>query len=390
MASQSNSEPIRPLLWTLWGTLLLYSMSFSIFVLVSCALFATNVPWYAPENILPALEQASASILQNPPWIVFLLLATSPLLTFLWATRLNIELLKTQGVQRQVELAQQAEQTQKELAASEQLFQAAQAIEANSSLKSIAALSLLEQLAQSHEKYQTAVLETVVAFLKNRKVSEEFGTAQLFALKLLLRRDYLLHHPLDLPALTLPSDWFGRRFYLPPRAALNYAQLSTAQLQGIVLEKAQLCRARLTNADLSGAQLWQANLSLANLQGAKLYEADFRGAFLTEAVLRATDLRGAKLNGAQLQKADLRGARLEGACLDYAQIGEVLYQEVTLPKECKVPPGTTDVVQYLDTLAEDTRRRTAAFGLPRPAGQQAREALRINLMPQRKIMRGGA
>lgn len=91
-----------------------------------------------------------------------------------------------------------------------------------------------------------------------------------------------------------------------------------AQLSGAALDRANLQSADLKGADISFAYLWRANLRGANLvganlEGAFLEEADFCGATLKNANLKDACLRRANLIGANLADADLQGANFQGA-----------------------------------------------------------------------------
>ena len=107
---------------------------------------------------------------------------------------------------------------------------------------------------------------------------------------------------------------------------LTEADLSRANLSGVMLNQAILSGIDLSGANLNGAKLIEADLSGANLNGAKL-----RGTDLSEAILRGTDLIGAILNEAILSRANLRGAKLIGAKL----IGANLYTTNYL-QECNL------------------------------------------------------
>jgi hypothetical protein len=96
---------------------------------------------------------------------------------------------------------------------------------------------------------------------------------------------------------------------------LRYADLSDAELSG-----ANLSGANLRNADLSGADLCNAELSGANLRNADLSGAELSGANLRYADLSGAELSGADLSGANLRYADLSGADLSGADLSYKDL----------------------------------------------------------------------
>jgi len=99
--------------------------------------------------------------------------------------------------------------------------------------------------------------------------------------------------------------WVGR----PPYADMTSADLQGVKLPGANLQWADLGDARMQDVDLRLANLQYARLRMANLKGAKLEKADLRGADLTRADLQDADLRGANLEGADIRESDLRTAR---------------------------------------------------------------------------------
>jgi uncharacterized protein YjbI with pentapeptide repeats len=77
------------------------------------------------------------------------------------------------------------------------------------------------------------------------------------------------------------------------KAALDYADLSCANLEGSNLRRASFIEATLAKA----------RLEAADLRGVDFSDADLRGA-----VLARSSLEGAFFDGTQLSGADLRGA----------------------------------------------------------------------------------
>ena len=101
-------------------------------------------------------------------------------------------------------------------------------------------------------------------------------------------------------------------------ADLSEANLQQADLTGAILRRASLSRVNLSKANLSGAILSRVNLSRAilrgaNLSGAILYGAILSGANLSEANLSGADLTGAILGRASLRRVILSGVNLSGA-----------------------------------------------------------------------------
>lgn len=110
-------------------------------------------------------------------------------------------------------------------------------------------------------------------------------------------------------------------------SARNGADLTYADMRGIVAPGCFLPGAELRGVDFSGAELPGAylrgsdlrasTLAGANLAGASLRQADLRHADLRNADLRRADLRDARFGGADLRGARLTGARLEGSVIDW-------------------------------------------------------------------------
>jgi uncharacterized protein YjbI with pentapeptide repeats len=94
------------------------------------------------------------------------------------------------------------------------------------------------------------------------------------------------------------------------RAELAFADLNGANLEGARLNEANLHYAELNGADLSNAELNKAKLAFAKLEDARLLEAELHEANLYFAVLYGTNLAEAKLNGANLGMAGLDSANL--------------------------------------------------------------------------------
>jgi len=109
-----------------------------------------------------------------------------------------------------------------------------------------------------------------------------------------------------------------------------YADLSGADLRGLVLREANLSggdlrRTNLSEADLTGAELSSANLSGADLAGTNLRWADLRQSQLCEA-----DLEGADLYKADLGWANLSGANLRRTAFSQTRIGWTIFADVDL------------------------------------------------------------
>ncbi|AMM31013.1 Pentapeptide repeat protein [Sinomonas atrocyanea] len=104
------------------------------------------------------------------------------------------------------------------------------------------------------------------------------------------------------------------------RANLAKTLLIDADLRGANLADANLAGAMLNDANLTGADLTGANLTAADLIGADLTEADFDHARLTGATMIEANLVGAALTAANLRRVNLTGAHLMNADLTRAQL----------------------------------------------------------------------
>ncbi len=107
-----------------------------------------------------------------------------------------------------------------------------------------------------------------------------------------------------------------------PKANLNMAYLSGANLIGADLSGAQLVMADLSGAKLIGADLRGAQLMLANLSSADLTGADLSGAELEMANLSYASLIAANLSDARLNSGNLRFTKLFGADLSRATLSD--------------------------------------------------------------------
>lgn len=141
------------------------------------------------------------------------------------------------------------------------------------------------------------------------------------------------------------EDRVPERERLPPdlrNTNLSGANLSIADLPGILLSKsnlsgtilfgANLSPSDLSETDLSGAQLAATHLANANLAGADLKLADLRGADLSNAMLSDADLYGATLHGTNLSGAYLYNA---------INLTQIQIEEAEGNENTKLPEGLT-------------------------------------------------
>lgn len=100
------------------------------------------------------------------------------------------------------------------------------------------------------------------------------------------------------------------------RANLNGADLSGALFPGAELSQAKLCRAVLIRANLSGANLSEADATNADFHEACLMQTNLDNACLQDADLRDADLTESRLVGANVMGANLQGAKMEGVMME--------------------------------------------------------------------------
>jgi hypothetical protein len=117
-----------------------------------------------------------------------------------------------------------------------------------------------------------------------------------------------------------------------PMPDLSGANLSKADLRGVVLVWTNLSQANLSGANLSGVRLNVANLIGADLSEACLANASLCGADLIGAKLIKTNLSGADLTGAKLSLADFIKADLTGANLSQANLMNARLVDTNLAK----------------------------------------------------------
>jgi uncharacterized protein YjbI with pentapeptide repeats len=140
--------------------------------------------------------------------------------------------------------------------------------------------------------------------------------------------------PTDIQAALTVLGRRQRRPDEPPldlrKTDLRGADLRRAHLEGAYLIEAHLERAKLEGAHLEGADLYEVHLKGANLSGANLEEANLSGANLKMAKLIKAHLEGAELFGANLEWACLRGANMERAILSMANLERAKLYEAHL------------------------------------------------------------
>ncbi|MEU4618272.1 pentapeptide repeat-containing protein [Streptomyces umbrinus] len=101
---------------------------------------------------------------------------------------------------------------------------------------------------------------------------------------------------------------------------LSHAKFNVAHLKG-----ADLAKSDLRDADLGGAKLVNATLAMTNLASVSLFRAD-----LTDAYLGGSNLADANLEGANLTRARMVGANLKNANLRNANLSKAVLYEADL------------------------------------------------------------
>ena len=108
-----------------------------------------------------------------------------------------------------------------------------------------------------------------------------------------------------------PDDWIADL----SDAQMKAANLTSANLSRVLMERTNLVLATLNQADLSYASLTGANLSSAKLVGANLHAAVLADTSLTGADLGETNLTQANLYAARLSQVSALGTKLQFANL---------------------------------------------------------------------------
>ena len=121
-------------------------------------------------------------------------------------------------------------------------------------------------------------------------------------------------------------------------ANLNGVIFNGNDLTDVILRGADLTDARLSNMDLSNKDLTGTILREADLTGANLNGVDFSNKDLTDTILREADLTGANLNGVDLYNRDLTGAILRNVDLSnhdltYTILNQVDFTNSKLPSD---------------------------------------------------------
>lgn len=198
----------------------------------------------------------------------------------------------------------------------------------------------------------------------------------------------------DLSELTLPGIDLTESIL--NKSNFAHSDLSDAQLVGIIANHACFTRAGLQRANLHQALLSEADLSQIHGAGCRMTEALLKGALLPGADLSCAQLAGIMAEGAQLQQASLRGADLTEAILlgadlteadlTGARVQQLIGNEAKLNNSCWVETvGASANLWGVEATAADFSRAqlpNARFGPACLTGAKLCEAElpQINLM----------
>ena len=156
----------------------------------------------------------------------------------------------------------------------------------------------LEGVMNTSKQYHQSVLEALCAFVRDstiNKTGDGPPAADVQAALTVIGRRKTEDERFLWKTINLAGVYI-------PKANLNSAKLSNAELDHAVLTGAELDNAQLQHADLFGANLGGVQLTFTNLSGATLIDARLNGA----------QMRGANMTGAVLVHADMTGANLIG------------------------------------------------------------------------------
>jgi uncharacterized protein YjbI with pentapeptide repeats len=142
-------------------------------------------------------------------------------------------------------------------------------------------------------------------------------------------------------------------------ADLRGADLWYAKLQGADLSTARLEKVVLDRADLSLADLRHANLFRARLRGALLDHALLRSAVLVEADLTLAKVTEADIDGTIFTDAIVWGANFYGSSIESAHGLELV--RGWIQEESQVPrrDGSVFAIERRDSVWHDAQRRAS-------------------------------
>jgi Pentapeptide repeats (9 copies) len=177
------------------------------------------------------------------------------------------------------------------------------------------------------DKYYTVTLETVCAFIRDRRSVDNTS------MDIRIKKDKSIMHlmkSIDFFYSDIPEDI---KFALNVIRRRNKLQENTAIK--IDLRRVNLAGAELMGFDFRYANLRDCNFRRANLQGIDFSHADLRGVDFSEAIIRDSDFSKADLNGANFSSARLITDDFIGANLNAINFSRTYFKNVHIDKDVK-------------------------------------------------------
>lgn len=128
------------------------------------------------------------------------------------------------------------------------------------------------------------------------------------------------------------------------RMALDFVNLSKADLRKANFQGASLIQTELREAKLQGANLIAADLTGANLKKAELQKAELNGARLNQANFEGSDLREAKIQHAGLVETNFKRANLTGCSVYGISVWNLKVNNQTIQSDLIITPRYEPVV----------------------------------------------
>ena len=239
---------------------------------------------------------------------------------------------RIRALERQVELSQEEQVTERFTRAIEQLGSDKMEVR-------LGGIYALERISKDSDKDYWTIMEVLTAFIRenasalltpesepieNKRSLVEGGSAE--------KKESIPKPRADVQAAITVLGRRARRFGKEEKHPLNLqwvdlrgANMAEGCFDGADLSGAQLRHANLWGVHLEHANLWGANLGRALLRDAHLIKAFLVIANLEKAILMRAHLNGAELSDAYLKRADFRRANLEGASLESAQLEGAIF-----------------------------------------------------------------
>ncbi|MFD9223433.1 pentapeptide repeat-containing protein [Streptomyces sp. NPDC060064] len=188
----------------------------------------------------------------------------------------------------------------------------------------------LQRIMQDSRRDQPTIANVLASYVRAHAIrppsesSREVPADALAALKVLVNRnprldgDFTLDlRQTHLAGVDLNTSLLGKPGRCANLELVNFrgADLTSADLTGVLMHEATLQGTNLSKANMRGADLTEATLIGTKLKDARLFDADLTGVFISGATLANADLGLAALRSARVFAVDLTHARLRGADL---------------------------------------------------------------------------